>query len=111
MTTAIQPIAEAPVKLTGAALLQKHYRMVKKICRYRAFHFRVEESDLVSAVLSTRLSPRERAVFDHIFIEDMKYEEAAKALEMPLGTLKNVLFLIRGKIQQRFGAAYRMILN
>ena len=51
----------------------------------------------------SRLPAAQRAVVEQIYIHDRTHEEAAAALEIPLGTLKSRLRLAVGKLRQMVG--------
>jgi len=49
------------------------------------------------------LPPAQKAVLEQIYIHDRTHEEAATALNIPLGTLKSRLRLGVGKLRQKIG--------
>ncbi|WP_318836379.1 RNA polymerase sigma factor [Actinomadura rudentiformis] len=51
----------------------------------------------------TRLSARERDLLLMIAWADLTYEEAAQALDLPLGTVRSRLHRIRKKLARAFG--------
>ncbi|MCO5969160.1 RNA polymerase sigma factor [Actinoallomurus soli] len=55
------------------------------------------------AAALTRLSAAERDLLLLIAWADLTYEEAAQALDLPLGTVRSRLHRVRGKLRRAFG--------
>lgn len=64
---------------------------------------KTEEMDLGLRELIRKLEPKHREVIDKIFVGCYTYDEAAKQLDIPLGTLKtrarNALLILRSSLQ------------
>lgn len=57
-----------------------------------------ELSDAISCAMS-KLKPKYRKVAEQYFIKGKKYEEIAEILDMPMGTVKAMIYRVREKLQ------------
>lgn len=55
-------------------------------------------------------SDQDKAIFDMIFLQNLKYEETAQQLNIPIGTVKTVVHKIRKIAVQKFGREYQEII-